>query len=68
MSADDPERVAEQVERVEAAYRAANGADAPLMNIAIMALPVVPTLRVSDLGIVDELAQKVVSLFPETET
>jgi adenine deaminase len=68
MSADDPDRVAEQVERVEAAYRAANGADAWLMNIAIMALPVVPTLRVSDLGIVDVLAQKVVSLFPETET
>jgi adenine deaminase len=65
MSTDDPERVADQVELVEGAYRGANGADAPLMNIAIMALPVVPTLRMSDLGIVDVLAQKVVPLFPE---
>jgi adenine deaminase len=68
MSTDEPERVAEQVEKVEAAYRAANGAEARLMNIAIMALPVIPALRVSDLGIVDVLAQKVIPLFPETET
>jgi adenine deaminase len=67
MSADDPERVAELVESVEGAYRAANGADTPLMNIVIMALPVVPTLRMSDLGIVDVLAQKIVPLFPEAQ-
>jgi adenine deaminase len=66
MSADEPEKVAELVEKIETAYRAANGKDAPLMNVVVMALPVVPVLRMSDLGIVDVLAQKVTPLFLET--
>lgn len=65
MSAGDPKQVAESVETIERAYRAANGADAPLMNVVIMALPVVPTLRMSDMGIVDVLAQRIVPLFLE---
>jgi adenine deaminase len=65
ISAEEPEMVAEAVEKIETAYRAANGKDAPLMNVVVMALPVVPVLRVSDLGIVDVLAQKVAPLFLE---
>jgi adenine deaminase len=63
MSAAEPEKTAELLDRLERAYQDGNGADANIMRIVVMALPVVPVLRISDLGIVDVLAQKIVPLF-----
>lgn len=63
MSAAGPEQTAALLARLERAYQDDNGKDAAIMRIVVMALPVVPTLRVSDMGIVDVLAQKIIPLF-----
>jgi adenine deaminase len=63
MSAAEPEKTAELLDRLERAYQDVNGRDANIMRIVVMALSVVPVLRISDLCIVDVLAQKIVPLF-----
>ncbi|MDR2071173.1 MAG: amidohydrolase family protein [Treponema sp.] len=63
MSAAEPEQTADLLARLEKAYQDANGKDVNIMQIVVMALPVVPALRVSDMGIVDVLAQKIIPLF-----
>ncbi|MDR0591495.1 MAG: amidohydrolase family protein [Candidatus Nomurabacteria bacterium] len=62
MSSGQPEIVSKQFQALERAYQADNPGANP-MNIVIMALPVVPGYRVSDVGIVDVLNRKIVPLF-----
>jgi adenine deaminase len=66
MSAAEPEQTAASLDKLEKAFQKANGAGANVMDIVVLALPVVPVLRMSDLGIVDVLAQKIIPLFINT--
>jgi adenine deaminase len=65
MSAANPAEIAYLYEALESAYRADNGDNANPMWIAVIALPVIPDVRISDLGIVDVAKQKIVPLFPD---
>ncbi|MFV0350823.1 MAG: adenine deaminase C-terminal domain-containing protein [Oscillospiraceae bacterium] len=62
MSSEEPEKIAAEVEEIEKLYHQNNGEEAHMMGIAILALPVVPSLRITDMGIADVLKQKILPL------
>lgn len=65
MSAAAPAKIVRLYKALDIAFKAENGTDANPMSITVMALPVIPEARMSDLGIVDVAAQTIVPLFPD---
>jgi len=64
MSDRAPEEVAAGLRRIEEALRACGcRLRAAVMTLSFLALPVIPALRLTDLGLVDVAAQRLVSLF-----
>lgn len=69
MSDERAELVADKAERMVAAFRACGcRLNNAYMQLSLLALVVIPELRISDLGIVDVREFTVVPLFVETET
>jgi adenine deaminase len=62
MSAADPQDVNQQLLAITKAYQADNP-NANIMTIVVLALPVIPNYRMSDLGIVDVLNRTIIPLF-----
>ena len=63
MSAEDPGAVANRFDELEAFYMQSHGTQSHLMSIVTLALAVIPQYRISDLGIVDVMAEKIIPLF-----
>ncbi|MGC9398084.1 MAG: adenine deaminase [Anaerolineae bacterium] len=66
MSPEPPETVVSQMKALNAALRAQGiTAKQPISPIIALALPVIPDYGVTDLGLVDVNAQRVLSIWPE---
>ena len=66
MSRQPLESLVEQLRKIkEAAFHLGCGLEEPFMTLSFLALPVVPELKVTDLGLVDVGRFEIVSLFPE---
>lgn len=65
MSGKPCEELAEEADKMKSALKSLGLTESenPLLRIATLALPVIPKAKMSDLGIVDVLEQKIVSLF-----
>lgn len=60
-----PEELAAAAEALKAALRDAGiTAPNPVLRIATMALPVIPTAKFSDLGLVDVMQKRLIPIFP----
>jgi adenine deaminase len=66
MSLKSCEELAEESEEMKGRLRKLGlSQENPLLRIATLALPVIPELRMSDLGIVDVMKQEFIPLFPD---
>lgn len=60
-----PEELAEKAEALKQVLRDAGiSAPNPVLRIATMALPVIPTAKFSDLGLVDVMQKRLIPIFP----
>lgn len=66
MSLDEPEVVAERLERMYELWRERGcGWVSPFMTMSLLALDVLPELRITDKGLIDTVKYEYVGLFPE---
>jgi adenine deaminase len=61
----DPQELADSFDDLSEAYQNHNGVFAQVTAAFILALPVAPFARMSDLGIVDTEGKKIIPLFPD---